>query len=75
MSCGIGHRRGSDSKLLWLQLQFQTLAWELPFAAGVTLKSRKKKKKSKHLALKPSAPSSVDGRPVFFPELTLRPPL
>ena len=36
MSCGVGQQ---------LQLQFDPLAWELPNAAGVALKSKEKKKK------------------------------
>jgi len=44
MSCGVGHRRGSDPSLLWLwcrlaaTAQIQLLAWELPYAMGVALK-------------------------------------
>ena len=49
MSCGVGHRRGSDSALLWLWRRLaaaapiQPLAWEPPHAAGVALKSKNKK--------------------------------
>ena len=38
MSCGVGHRRGSDLALLWLWCRLaaaaliQSLAWELPCA-------------------------------------------
>ena len=41
MSCGVGHRCGSDLVLLWLwHRQVATaligsLAWELPYAAGL----------------------------------------
>ena len=51
MSCGVGHRRGSDPALLWLWCGpaavalFGPLAWELPYVAGVALKAKKKKKK------------------------------
>ena len=44
MSCGVGHKRGSDLALLWLwngsvaTALIQTLAWEPPYAAGVALK-------------------------------------
>ena len=47
MSCGVGHRRGSDPSLLWLwcrlaaTAQIQLLAWELPYAMGVALKRKK----------------------------------
>ena len=43
-SCGVGRRRGSDLELLWLRCRLAgealipPLAWELPCAAGVTLK-------------------------------------
>ena len=42
--CGVGHRCGSDPTLLWCRLAaavpIQPLAWELPYAVGVTLKQR-----------------------------------
>ena len=47
MNCGSSHRRGSDLALLWLWRRpaaaplIQPLAWELPYAAGVTLKMNK----------------------------------
>ena len=55
MSCGVGHRRGSDPVLLWLWLRpaaaapIQPLAWELPYTlyAAVAALKRKKKKKQK----------------------------
>ena len=53
MSCGIGHRRGSDLVLLWLWYRpsasalIQPLAWELPYATEASLKRQKKKKKKK----------------------------
>ena len=46
MSCDVGHRRGSDLALLWLWCKpaavalIGTLAWELPYAAGVALKKK-----------------------------------
>jgi len=52
MSCGVGYRCGSDLALLWLWYRpattapIQPLGCEPPHAAGVALKS--KKKKSKH---------------------------
>ena len=51
MSYGIGDRCGSDPMSLWLWCRvaavvpIQPLAWELPYVAGATLKSKKKKKK------------------------------
>ena len=50
MSYGVGHRRGSDLALLWLWCRpaavvlIRPLGWEPPYAAGVALKSKKKKK-------------------------------
>ena len=52
MSCGVGHRHGSDPKLLWPWRRpgatdpVQPLAWEPPYATGVALKRSKKKKES-----------------------------
>ena len=52
MGCGVGHRHGSEPALLWLWCRLAavalicTLAWEPPYAAGVALKKRPKKKKS-----------------------------
>ena len=51
MSCGVGHRRGLDSALLWLWCRpeavapIRPLAWKLPYAVGVALKRLKKEKK------------------------------
>ena len=53
MSCGVGHRYGSDPELLWLWCNpavttlIQPPAWEPPCAMGVALKKSKKKKKKK----------------------------
>ena len=50
MSCGIGHRRGSDPALLWLWSRpaavaaIQSLAWEPPYAMGAALKRKTNKK-------------------------------
>ena len=51
MSYGVGHRCGSDGKLLWLLCRpvatalIRPLAWEPPYASGVALKSKKRKRK------------------------------
>ena len=51
MSCGVGHRCGSDLSLLWLLYRLavaaliQPPAWELPHPAGAALKRKRKKKK------------------------------
>ena len=50
MSCGVGHRHGSDVVLLWLWRRLAAispigpLAWESPYAAGAALKKKKKAK-------------------------------
>ena len=49
MSCGVGHRCGSDPEWLWRRLAATApttgpLAWEPPYAEGVALKRPKKKK-------------------------------
>ena len=49
MPCGVGCRCDSDPVLRWLWCRaadvasVQPLAWELPYTAGVALKSKKKK--------------------------------
>ena len=49
MSCGVGHRHGTHLVLLWLwhrlaaAAPIRPLVWELPYAAGATLKREKKK--------------------------------
>ena len=51
MSCGVGHRRGSEPTLLWLWHRLAVtasvgpLAWEPLCAVGVALKRQKDKKK------------------------------
>ena len=48
MSCGIGHRHGSDLALLWLwhrptaTAPIRPLAWEASYAAGAALERPKK---------------------------------
>ena len=55
MSCGVGHRGGSDLAWLWLWCRLATtapirpLAWELPYAVGLALKRQKRKKTKKNL--------------------------
>ena len=56
MSCGVGHRHGSDLSLLWLWHKPATtaltrlLAWEPPYAVSVGLKRQKKKEIYWHLS-------------------------
>ena len=53
MSCGVGHRLGSDPALLWPWCRlaaatlFRPLARELPYAAGVALGEKTKKQRKK----------------------------
>ena len=53
MSCGVGRRHSSDPKLLWLWYRLAAIAliqsrvWELPYASGVALKTKREKKKIK----------------------------
>ena len=50
VSCGVGHRRGSDSTLLWLWRRpaatalIGPLAWEPPYAEGVDQEMAKRQK-------------------------------
>ena len=50
MSCGVGHRHGSDLALLWLwhrpgaTAPTRPLAWEPPYAVGAALEKDKKTK-------------------------------
>ena len=54
MSCGVGHRHGSDPALLWLcrrptaTAPIRPLAWEHPNAMGVALEKTKRQKKKKY---------------------------
>ena len=47
MGCGVGHRCSGDPTLLWLWrrlaavVPIRPLAWKLPYASGVALKSKK----------------------------------
>ena len=46
MSCGVGHRRGSDLALLWLWYKpavvapIRPLVWEFPYAVGTALQKK-----------------------------------
>ena len=61
MSCGVSRRCGLDAHLLWLWRRLaaaaliQSLAWELPYAVGVSLKKKEQKpKKCIHMQRPPS---------------------
>ena len=72
MSCGIGHRHGSDLVLLWLWHRLaaialiQLLAWDAPYAMGVALKRQKEKKeliwRSHHGSVKTNMTSIPEDR-------------
>ena len=53
MTCGVGRRCGSEPTLLWLwhrlaaAAPIRPLAWEPPYAAGVTQEMAKRQKKKK----------------------------
>ena len=55
MSCGVGHRLGSDPTLLWLcrrprpvaTASIPPLAWEPPYAVSAALKKDEKRLKRK----------------------------
>ena len=55
MSCGVGHRHGSDLVLLWLWCRLAAvapigpLAWDSPYAAGMALKRQPPQKKKQFL--------------------------
>ena len=52
MSCGVGHRCGSDPMFLWLWgrpvavAPIRSLVWEPSYASSAALKKRQKKKKN-----------------------------
>ena len=58
MSYDVSHRHGLDPMLLWLWRRLaataliRPLAWELPYATGMALKSKTKFKKNKNLGNK-----------------------
>ena len=51
MSCGVGHRHGSDTVLLWLWCKLASiapirpLAWEPPYAEGAALENAERQNK------------------------------
>ena len=61
MSCGVGHRLGSDPALLWLWCRpvatalIRPLAWEPPHAMGAALEKTERLKKKKGYSHGPGA--------------------
>ena len=78
MSCGVGHRHGSDPVLLWLWHRLAAVApIKPPYAMGAALKSQKKKVKLKIKKKKRKRNATVvtaeeKNLPFFFPELHLQ---
>ena len=76
MSCGAGHRRGSDLALLWLwcglaaTASIGPLAWEPPYAVGAALKIQKteqnKTKRQKKDSLLPFSAPTPSPCPSYF---------
>ena len=68
MSCGVGHRRGSDLVFPWLWCRLaaaapvQPLVWELPFATGAALKRLKKENKREERRTQRDAGEKNTGR-------------
>ena len=58
VSCGVGHRRGSDPAWLWLWCRpvaiapIGPLTWEPPYAMGAAQEKAKRQKKKIHIVEK-----------------------
>ena len=69
MSCGVGHRHGSDPMLLWCRpaaaAPIRPLALELPCATGVSIISKNTKQSSK-IKLKSVSPPTLFFRKLFW---------
>ena len=71
VSCGVGHRLGSDLARLWLWHRLaaaaliRPLAWEPPYATGRALKSKKKKKVPEAVRCIPCQPSASTFHPLL----------
>ena len=80
MSCGVGRRWGSDLTLLWLWSRLaavapiRPLAWELPYAAGVTLKNKTNKQTNKKPTKKQNKtkPTVCQTQIILFPSKFLQ---
>ena len=73
MSCGVGHRHGSDPSLLWPwhrpadTAPVGPLAWESPYATGVALEKAKRQKKKEGIL---SQLCLLNRKPPIFKEST-----
>ena len=62
MSCGVGHRHGSDLALLWFWYKpaatapIRPQAWKPPYALGAGLKKKTKRQKNKTKQNKKTTP-------------------
>ena len=72
VSCGVGHRCGSDSTLLWLWRRpaavapIRPLVWEPPYAMGVAPeKANKTKTKNKFLRVPAKSIAFLPEKPGF----------
>ena len=76
MSCGVGHRQGSDPTLLWLWRRLpatapiRPLAWEPPYATDAALKKAKKTSKTNLTSIREDA-DSVPGLALWVKDLVL----
>ena len=72
MSCGAGHRHGSDLVLLWLWCRLaaiapiRPLAWEPSYAANVDLKRKKKEKRERKKNFKKELPKLKNNIKMFI---------
>ena len=77
MSCGVGCRCGLDPSLLWLWYRpaaiapIHPLTWELPYAAGVALKT-KTKTKTKRVAPGPENTTGAVDRNSFLRRIRMK---
>ena len=81
MSCGVSCRYGLDPAWLWLWLWYRlaavaligSLAWELPYATDLALKSKKKTKKDRQRKHDAKGPISRPPREQMLPWSPRRP--
>ena len=71
MSCGVGHRRGSDPALLWLWLATAALtgplAWAFPSAEGAAVKAARERVKEGRKELSNNRERGRDGGAAALP--------
>ena len=68
MSCGAGHRSGSDPELLWLWCRLvataliRRLAWEPPYAVGVAQEVAERQETNKQKTQKTERDSDAENK-------------